>query len=376
MIDTDILDEIIPVPELDDLKNTKISELQEAGFAITNFHSGGIYYTLMMIILRVKIELLDLARTILNNMTLSYATGAWLDIKASDYAKWRKQATKTQGVVTVTRGSSSSEAIKITKGHIFKTTKDINGDELRFVSTASTVLQRGANSVEVPVEAEAEGSSYNVPKGQITRSLTYIGDVTISNGESWITREGSDLEDDDSLRNRASRAWSELAQYATKDSYINAAEAVTGVLFAQADCDHPRGQGTVDVIVTGTAGTATESLLTDVRNAVAKIAGPYDNVLVKGATTVTQDVSVAITTEDTSSDSEITAKIKSILSELLAVRKGRKLNVLTLSDINYAIRNGYSLATNVEIKAPAADVALDKDKVIILGDVAVTVGRA
>lgn len=375
MIDTDILDEIIPVPKLDDLKDKKIAELKDAGFAITNFHSGGIYYTLMMIVLRIKIELLELARTIANNMTLSHSSGAWLDIKANDYSKWRKQAQKTQGIVTVTRGSSQGEAIKIAKGHVFKTAKDINGDELRYISTETAVLQKGATSVNVPVEAEAEGSTYNVPKGQITRSLTYIGDVAITNGESWITREGSDTEDDDSLRTRALRSWSELARHATKDSYINAAESVPGVLFAQADCDHPRGQGTVDIIVTGTAGTATEGLLAAVRAAVAKIAGPYDNVLVKGATTVTQDIAASITTTDTSSDDEIAAKIKSILTELLAVRKGRKLNELTLSDINYAIRSGYSLASNVEIKTPAADVALGKDKVIVLGSVTVTVGR-
>ena len=375
MIDTDILDEIIPVPKLDDLKDKKIAELKAAGFAITNFHSGGIYYTLMMIVLRIKIELLELARTIANNMTLSHSSGVWLDIKANDYSKWRKQAQKTQGVVTVTRGSSQGEAIKITKGHVFKTAKDINGDELRYISTETAVLQKGATSVNVPVEAEAEGSTYNVPKGQITRSLTYIGDVAITNGESWITREGSDTEDDDSLRTRALRSWSELAQHATKDSYINVAESVPGVLFAQADCDHPRGQGTVDIIVTGTAGTATEGLLTAVRTAVAKIAGPYDNVLVKGATTVTQDIATSITTTDASSDDEIAAKIKSILTELLAVRKGRKLNELTLSDINYAIRSGYSLASNVEIKTPAADVTLGKDKVIVLGSVTVTVGR-
>ena len=375
MIDTDILDEIIPLPDLDDLKDKKITELLEAGFAITNFHSGGIYYSLMMIVLRIKVELLELARTIANNMTLSHSSGAWLDIKANDYSKWRKQAQKTQGVVTVTRGSAQGEAIKIAKGHVFKTEKDINGDELRFISTEATVLKKGTTSVDVPIEAENEGSTYNVPKGQITRTLTYIGDVTISNGESWITREGSDLEDDDSLRARALRSWSELAQHATKDSYINTAESVSGVLFAQADCDHPRGQGTVDVIVTGTAGTATEGLLTAVRTAVAKVAGPYDNVLVMGATTATQDISVEVTTTDTSTDEEITAKVRSILTELLAVRKGRQLNELTLSDINYAIRSGYSLANNVEVKTPATDIALTKDKVIVLGSVTVTVRR-
>jgi len=93
----------------------------------------------------------------------------------------------------------------------------------------------------------------------------------------WITREGSDTEDDESARVRTLRSWSELAKRPIEDTFINTAESVPGVLFAQADCNHPRGQGTVDVIVTGTAGEATEGLLEEVRKAVDAIVGPYDN---------------------------------------------------------------------------------------------------
>ena len=157
--------------------------------------------------------------------------------------------------------------------------------------------------------------------------------------------------------------------------YINTAEGVSGVLFAQADCDHPRGQGTVDVIVTGTAGEATEGLLKLVREAVDNIAGPYDNILVKSSITVAQDISVTVTTADAATDEEIKGRVHSILAELLAVRKGRKLYELTLSDINHAIRSGYSDTTNVKVTAPEQDVKLDKDKVIILGAVSVTVER-
>ena len=66
MIDHEILDQIIPVPELEDLKEETIAGLKDAGFVITNFHSGGIFHTLLMIALRIQIELLELARTILN----------------------------------------------------------------------------------------------------------------------------------------------------------------------------------------------------------------------------------------------------------------------------------------------------------------------
>lgn len=376
MIDKEILDEVLPVPELEELKEQKIEELQEEGFVVTNFHSGGIFYTLLMVVLRIRIECAELFRSILNNMFVSHASGTWLDLKLADYGKKRKKAQKAQGYVTVKR-SGEGDAIKIPKGHVFKTETDINGEELRFFVTENTVLQKGASSVDVIVEAEKEGSRYNVPPGQISKTLVYLGELdSISNGEDWIIREGSDTEDDESFRGRGLRSWAELSQRAIEDSFINAAESVAGVLFAQADCAHPRGQGTVDVIVTGTAGEATEGLLKEVRAAVDKIAGPYDNILVKSSQNIEQDIAVTVTIGDAAlTDEEVERRIEAILTELLAVRKGRKLNELNLSDINHAIREGLSSATNVKITTPGDDVLLTKDKVITLGAVTVTVKR-
>lgn len=277
---------------------------------------------------------------------------------------------------SLSRIDAEADAVKIAKGHVFKTKKDINGEELRFFVLEAAVLQQGALAVDVLVEAEMEGSRYNVPEGQITRSLTFLNGVDeITNGSDWITREGSDTEDDDGLKTRTLRSWAELATRPIEDTFINVAEEVPGVLFAQADCQHPRGQGTVDVIVTGTAGEATEGLLDAVREAVDKIAGPYDNILVKSSVIVSQDIEVIVTAVDGSDDKEIEGKVASILTRLLAVRKGRKFYELTRSDINHAIRGGYTASTNVEIITPAQDVKLDKDKVITLGTVTVTVRR-
>ena len=376
MIDKNILDEVLPIPDMDTLRDHKIAELQEAGFVITNFHSGGIFYTMLMIVLRVKIELIQLLRTVLNNLFVSHATGVWLDLKMADYSKKRKKAQKTQGLVTVSRLDAEGEAVKIPKGTVFKTVQDINGEELRFFALEAAVLQKGAQTVEVPVEAEIEGTRYNVPQEQITRTLTYLGEISVSNARDWITREGSDTEDDESARTRTLRSWSELAQRAIEDTFINTAESVPGVLFAQADCLHPRGQGTVDVIVTGTAGEATEGLLNDVRKAVAQIAGPYDNILVKSSVTVPQDIAVTVTVSNAPDNSQIENRVRTILTGLLAVRKGRRLHELTCSDINLAIRSGCDTVTNAVVTVPAADVRLSRDKVIIPGTISVTVERS
>lgn len=375
MIDKEILDEVLPVPSLEELRDAKVEELKEEGFVISNFHSGGVFHTLLMIALRIKIEVIELLRLVLNNMFVTHATGAWLDLKMSDYSKKRKKAQKARGLVTVTRLDMEGEAVKIAKGQVFKTALDINGDELRFFSLEPAVLQKGARTVDVLVEAETEGSRYNVPQGQITKSLTYIDEVEISNGADWIVREGSDTEDDESARTRTLRSWSELARRAIEDTFINVAESVPGVLFAQADCEHPRGQGTVDVIVTGTAGEATEGLLKQVREVVDQIAGPYDNILVKSSVTVAQDVDVTVTTTGAAADEEIKGRVHSILAELLSVRKGRRFNELTLSDINHAIRSGCRDTINVKVAVPDQDIKLNKEEVIILGAVTVMVER-
>ena len=81
MIDDKILDQVIPVPDLTELEDQRIQELSDAGFTITNFHSGGVFHTLLMIVLRIQIELLELCRTVLNQMFVSHASGAWLDLK-------------------------------------------------------------------------------------------------------------------------------------------------------------------------------------------------------------------------------------------------------------------------------------------------------
>lgn len=212
MIDKKVLDEILPIPELEELKEEKIAELKKEGFVITNFSSGGIFYHLLMIALQIRIELVGLLRDVLNNMFVSHADGVWMELKAADFSKKRKEAVKTRGYVTISR-EASGDAVKIPKGHIFKTIRDINGEELRYFALENTVLQQGALSGVVVVEAEKDGARYNVPPGQITKSLTHIEGIDkIENLSGWIIREGADIEDYESLRARTLGSWAELSK--------------------------------------------------------------------------------------------------------------------------------------------------------------------
>lgn len=373
MIDEKIMDEVLPVPTVEELRDKTVAELQEEGFIITNFHPGGVWYTLLMLCIRIKIELCILARTILNNMSAAHASGPWLDIKAADYSKKRKQAQKAQGLVTLSRLEAGGEAVKVPKGHIFKTVQDINGEELRYFVLEAAVLQKGADAVDVLVEAEKEGSRYNVPQGQITRSLTYIGEVEITNAEGWMTREGSDTEDDESFRARVLRSWSELARVAIRDTYVNICEAIPGVLYVTVNDKHPRGQGTVDVIVTSEAGAATESLLEECRAACEAVKAPDDDILVKSAETVTQPIALTVTIPDATNRDGVEDRVAASISDYFKISKSRVLNELTHADLIFKVKSDVSGLRNVTITAPAADLFLSSDKVILPGEITVAV---
>ena len=148
-----------------------------------------------------------------------------------------------------------------------------------------------------------------------------------------------------------------------------------GVLFVNVHDLHPRGQGTIDIIVTGTAGQATEGLLEDVRKAANSIRGPYDDILVMSSTTIEQDVAVTITVSELIDSTGIEERAASVISELLQIRKGRNLNELTHADIIFELKDKLPDIRNVKVTVPEEDVFLDSDKVIILGEVTVTARR-
>lgn len=375
MISNNILDEIFPVPELNDLKEEKIRELNESGFKITNFNSGGIFNSLLMIVLQIYIEFIKLFRTVIPQMYVKHATGIWLVLKAQDYSKERKAATKVTGILTLS-GSASHETITVPKGTTFKTDRDINGEELRFFSTEDVTFLTGTESVSVPIEAEMEGAKYNVSSGQIVKCIKHLEGVEkITNGEEWISIPGADIEEIESLRSRTLNSWSDLATGTIAAKYKSAAEKVDGVLYADVDQLHPRGQGTVDIIITSTAGSASEELLKRVEQAVEDVQGEYDNLLIKSADAIYQDISITATLPALASSDGVESRVVYAVNNYFKISSARNLNELILLDIYCTIKDEVPVLKNIKITDPADDVFLGKGNVIMLGNLNITVNQ-
>ncbi|MDE6232844.1 MAG: baseplate J/gp47 family protein [Lachnospiraceae bacterium] len=373
MINKEILDKVCPIPDEEEEMNKIKSELEDKGFIINNFNKGGIFYLIIRIFVTIYIELKTLARTIINNSFWKHADKDWLEIKAADYGKSRKQAIKAQGYITVYRNRYQN-ALQISRGHMFKTLPDANGKELKFYVLETTVIAAGAASGKVLVEAEESGALYNISSGKITVSMIHLDGVErVTNEDDWLYLEGSDLEDIENFRERIGESWSELAELTTEDKLKNVARKINGVLDVKVDAQHPRGQGTTDIIITGTSGEATDELLRRVAAATGYLKGNYDDFLYKSSTVMKQDINIVIYIAREESTEGIKESAKYIIEEIMQLNRREELNCLYRDDIRYALRNGIANYKRSEFIEPEADIELEKDKVVMLNNLNVTV---
>lgn len=188
------------------------------------------------------------------------ATGLWLELHCRQVGISRKEATKAKGTIYFTRAAAGGN-VPIQSGRVVRTLPDGTGTIYRFITTEAAVLADGALEVAVAVEAEDYGSGANVTAGQICEIVTVIPGVdAVENRAGWLVTEGVDTEEDEPLRRRYQLAWKAL-NGCTKYAYEAWALEVTGVIEAKVMDQHPRGQGTIDVLIVGSAGVPTQQLL-------------------------------------------------------------------------------------------------------------------
>lgn len=371
MIDEDIMEKIIPIPDEEEEMENIEAELAEANFPITNFKKGGVFYHIIRMFVALSIELKQLARTILNSCFILHAQGDWLEIKAADFSKSLKKAVKARGYVTVYRAEYDN-AVQVTKGHCFKTEPDALGNELKFYAVEDTVIDAGARTGKVLVEAEEPGTYYNVAPGKITISMIHIDGMDyVTNEKEWLIREGADVEDYEGLRSRCTSSWAELATRTIEEKLRNAARSVPGVLDARVDAQHPRGQGTVDIIITSSAGKASPELTAKVEEAVEPLKGQYADYLVRSSEVVVQDINVIIYLAQYASTDGVKEKAQNIITSVMKLPRD-EMNTLYKDSIISALCEIENYRKTV-FKAPTEDMELSGDKVIMAGNITVEV---
>ena len=372
MIDESIMEKIIPIPEEDEEMEKVQGELEDEGFPITNFKKGGVFYHLCRMLVTIYIELKELARVIVNSCFIKHAEGDWLKIKAADYSKQQKEAKAAKGYVTIYRNEYNN-ALQVTKGHCFKTEPDAVGKELKFYCCENTVIDAGEPVGRVLVEAEAPGTYYNIAPGRISISMIHLDGMDyVTNEEDWLFEEGAEEEDLEDLRDRCMSSWAELATRTIEEKLRNAAKSVPGVLDARIDAQHPRGQGTVDVIVTGAAGEASPELIRKVGDAIEPLKGNYEDYLVKSSEVVRQAFELVVYLAEDAATEGVDAQAEKLIEEMMALTRG-EMNTLYRDSIIQALSTKIDNYRKTDILQPSEDMVLEQDKVIMAGDITVAV---
>ncbi|RKJ49641.1 hypothetical protein D7Y05_08045 [bacterium 1XD42-54] len=373
MIPDNIMEKIIHVPDESEYMEELQTKLAEEGFVITNFSKGGVFYAILRIVVHGMLQLKQLAVQIVNSAFMVHCPDDWVEIRAADYAKYRKEGIPTKGYVTVYR-RDYSYPVKIKKGHPFITSRNAEGAYFTFYAAEDTVMPEGVSEYKVIVEAEQPGAAYNVEPGTICETLVYIdGYDHVRNEEDWVVESGTEIEEIESLRQRCLNSRAENARLNPDRKLQSIVESISGVVTADIDSQAPRGEGTVDIIVTGAEGTADEALIQKVKAAIKEMEGSYGDYLVKSAESVKQDFELTVYVEQGISVSGYEDQIRAAIMDLMDVSKRKELNTLYRDAIIGKLISTVQGYKKTDITVPAADVIAERGKVIVTGEIHITV---
>jgi len=292
----------------------------------------------------------------------AYAGGSWLDLHAADVLLERKPALQATGKIIFSRRATGGN-VKIPAGRLVRTKPDGLGERYRFVTTEEVVLLEGELSVSAPVVAETYGQASNVTLGTICEIVTAIGGVDeVSNAADWLSSEGADEEDDESLRYRYYLRWKSISGL-NKYFYEGLALSVAGVEAVKVDDRHPRGQGTVDVYIKGAAGLPTQSLIDQVTAVIEADKPQIDDFLVRSPSPVPAVLDIVLQVIDGDHESlmnQVENRLRAMFQTPLKDLGVEILGIgedLTHSRIHHEVMKSPGIK-KAEIISPAADLSV------------------
>lgn len=304
------------------------------------------------------------------------ATGPWLDLHCKQVDVYRKKNTKAKGLIYLLRLDSVGN-MPIPAGRIVRTLPDGTGQVYRFVTVADVVLLDGETEIAALVIAEEYGQGGNVTTGQICEIVTTIDGIdAVENRADWLITEGTDAELDPPLFERYTLAWQKL-NGCTKHAYRAWALEVTGVVAAKVIDQHPRGQGTVDVVLKGAAGAPTQNLIDAVNIAINGTGNDdeqhpiNDDVLVKGPTLVPVDHTAELVLSHGDADEILAAaanryralfEVNDDISDVETLQIGQDLPL----DLQRHIYMAIDGVKQINISSPATDTIVADDGLAVL----------
>ena len=290
------------------------------------------------------------------------AQGVYLDRHGEMRGLVRSPAVRAAGVLRFSVGTAPVNDLDIPAG-----TACMTAGEVRFQTTAGTVLRAGELFADAPAEALEAGAGGNAAPGSVCFLTACPVAVTAVTNPRAFTR-GSDAESDAAFRDRILQSYRRLPNGANAAWYEETAMRYPGVTAAKA-VGRARGIGTVDVYVTGENGIPSAALLEGLQAELQEKREIAVDVQAKAPSPKTVDVRVAVRPrEGADKQAVLTAAEQAVAGFFGGRLLGRPVLLAELGNRLYDLEG----VENYRFSAPAEDVPADRTVLPVLGALAVS----
>lgn len=315
--------------------HAEFEKIVEAENLVTNTSKMSPFWRLIKAIVTAPVMwLIDaLVNTVMANMFLATASGAFVDLFAWAVNLSRKDASTAEGVIRFTKETASA-VITVPAGTVIQTER-INGTVYKLATVADVVIPAGVTGALIAVKAATAGSGHNLAPGYFRiLPLAIEGIASAVNQDDWLTAPGANTEKDDDLRDRVRNQFNLPGQYHIDAVYRGLIAGIAGlttdrIFFLH---DAPRGPGTANVYLLLDSGIASQPFIDTVNDYVMSQGnhGHGDDVLCLPLPEVTYALTVTLHFfDDSNLDDERRAALLANIRNLIgcAFRENSDYNV-------------------------------------------------
>lgn len=369
-------------PTKDEITQTLVNNLVGEGKTIEDLANQWVIKHLIVGLREAIYILLVVIKAVYDQLTAVGAMDDKLDEMGYEYGVDRKQATKAIHSVTLRKSSPVAANYPIPDNFLLTTTPAGNDPPVQFRVMPAQEKHIAAGSTfvsDVLVECTEAGDIGNVIDGAINLvAQAGIDQVT----DSVLVQSGQEKEENEPYRARILERKRNPERGGTAADYKAWAESVDGVVSAIV-FPRNRGNGTVDIMITGPDGIPSQTLI-DAVQAYINTKIPADladgGVLVTGGTPVTIDVTITNTVwrngYDLSNGTPIVeAAIKDYINHQANVDRAVKyIDLITI--VRYAFDpvniDKTSILINFTMAAPTADTNLGGTETAVPGTITIS----
>ncbi|GIU12907.1 baseplate J/gp47 family protein [Shewanella sp. MBTL60-007] len=211
-----------------------------------------------------------LANHVLPAMFTATATDLYLELKAWDVGLERKQAVKTQGLITFTKVDANAD-IWVKAGTVIQSDATL-GAIYRMRVLADTLIPAGVLTEAILCEAEQSGAGHNIGAGYYNVLPEVLAGIAVVNNiGDWITQSGANQETDDELALRIRDKSGSGGNYHIDAVYRAAIASFAGIRSDLLYFEHeaPRGPGTANCHVMMEVGETTQALIDNINDYIS-----------------------------------------------------------------------------------------------------------